>query len=64
MWFSLIKGRAGQMNYGVKYAKGDVYFFLHADSAPTASVYDVISSATVHTIVVVLELSLIVHIYY
>jgi glycosyltransferase involved in cell wall biosynthesis len=22
-----IKGRAGQMNYGVKYAKGDVYFF-------------------------------------
>jgi rSAM/selenodomain-associated transferase 2 len=43
---SPIKGRAGQMNYGVKYAKGDVYFFLHADSAPTASVYDVISSAT------------------
>jgi rSAM/selenodomain-associated transferase 2 len=42
---SPVKGRAGQMNYGVKNAKGDVYFFLHADSEPTASIFDVISRA-------------------
>ncbi|MGK0296137.1 MAG: rSAM/selenodomain-associated transferase 2 [Ulvibacter sp.] len=40
---SPVKGRAGQMNYGVKNAKGDVYFFLHADSEPTSSIFDVIS---------------------
>jgi rSAM/selenodomain-associated transferase 2 len=42
---SPVKGRAGQMNYGVKKANGDVYFFLHADSAPTTSIFDVISFA-------------------
>ena len=26
------KGRANQMNYGSKYAKGDILFFLHCDS--------------------------------
>jgi rSAM/selenodomain-associated transferase 2 len=42
---SPVKGRAGQMNHGVKNAKGNVYFFLHADSEPTASIFDVISRA-------------------
>lgn len=42
---SPVKGRAGQMNYGVKKANGDVYFFLHADSVPTASLFDEISHA-------------------
>ena len=28
------KGRASQMNYGALKAKGDVYYFLHADSFP------------------------------
>ena len=28
------KGRAKQMNYGAKYAKGDILYFLHADSFP------------------------------
>tara|TARA_R110002124_G_scaffold286038_2_gene465741 strand:+ start:168 stop:872 length:705 start_codon:yes stop_codon:yes gene_type:complete len=42
---SPVKGRAGQMNYGVKNASGDVYFFLHADSAPTHSFYEVINEA-------------------
>jgi rSAM/selenodomain-associated transferase 2 len=42
---SPVKGRAGQMNHGAKNASGDVYFFLHADSAPTHSSYDVINDA-------------------
>jgi rSAM/selenodomain-associated transferase 2 len=42
---SPVKGRAGQMNYGVKKAKGDVYFFLHADSEPTADIFNVIGRA-------------------
>lgn len=29
-----VKGRAGQMNFGVKHATGDVLFFVHADSLP------------------------------
>jgi len=28
------RGRAKQMNYGAKHAKGDVLYFLHADSFP------------------------------
>ncbi|WP_406684875.1 TIGR04283 family arsenosugar biosynthesis glycosyltransferase [Seonamhaeicola sp. MEBiC1930] len=28
------KGRAKQMNHGVKYASGDILYFLHADSFP------------------------------
>ena len=42
---SPVKGRAGQMNHGVQNATGDVYFFLHADSAPTATFYDDISTS-------------------
>jgi rSAM/selenodomain-associated transferase 2 len=37
---SPIKGRAGQMNYGVANAAGNVYYFVHADSIPVASFYD------------------------
>lgn len=36
---SPIKGRSGQMNYAVSNAKGDVYYFVHADSLPTSSFY-------------------------
>lgn len=32
--FDSQKGRAKQMNYGAKYAKGDILYFLHADSFP------------------------------
>ncbi len=28
------KGRAIQMNYGAKYASGDIYYFLHVDTLP------------------------------
>lgn len=28
------KGRAKQMNFGAKYSKGDILYFLHADSFP------------------------------
>lgn len=34
---SPVKGRAGQMNYGVSLATGDVYYFVHADSRPPQS---------------------------
>lgn len=44
-YLSPVKGRAGQMNHGVKNATGDVYFFLHADSFPTSSFFDVIQQA-------------------
>lgn len=30
------KGRAAQMNYGVKKVEGDILYFLHADSIPPA----------------------------
>jgi len=35
---STIKGRAGQMNYGAQHAKGNILYFVHADTrpAPTA----------------------------
>ena len=36
---SKVKGRAGQMNFGVKNAKGSVFLFLHADCLPTPSFY-------------------------
>lgn len=42
---SPVKGRAGQMNHGVKNAIGDVYFFLHADSLPTPLFYDLIAAS-------------------
>ena len=28
------KGRAAQMNYGASKARGDIYYFVHADSVP------------------------------
>ena len=31
---SLRKGRAAQLNYGAEQARGDVLYFLHADSYP------------------------------
>lgn len=36
---SPVKGRAGQMNYGVAHAQGDIYYFVHADSKPPKSFY-------------------------
>ncbi len=30
------KGRSGQMNYGVKQAVGDIYYFVHADCLPNS----------------------------
>lgn len=41
---SPVKGRSGQMNHGVKHALGDVYFFLHADSLPFHSFFNLIES--------------------
>lgn len=37
---SPIKGRSGQMNFGIKQAKGDVFCFVHADSLPVNSFYN------------------------
>jgi len=34
------KGRASQMNYGANLAKGDVFYFLHADCLPPKSFAD------------------------
>lgn len=34
---SPVKGRAGQMNYGVTHASGDLFYFVHADTLPPAS---------------------------
>lgn len=42
---SPVKGRAGQMNYGVAHATGDVLYFVHADSRPPASYATDIASA-------------------
>ena len=42
---STVKGRAGQMNFGVKKAKGDVFLFLHADSLPTETLFDDIKNS-------------------
>ena len=33
------KGRAGQMNYGASLAKGDVLYFIHADTIPPRSFF-------------------------
>lgn len=35
--FSSVKGRAAQMNCGAAIAKGDVLYFVHADTLPPAS---------------------------
>ncbi len=42
---SPVKGRAGQMNYGVEHAKGDVFYFVHADSLPVTSFFTDIENA-------------------
>lgn len=34
---SPVKGRAGQMNHAVQLAKGDVFYFVHADTRPPKS---------------------------
>jgi len=39
------KGRAGQMNYGVSQANGDVYYFVHADTKPCGSAIQEIEKA-------------------
>ncbi|MFK7806362.1 MAG: TIGR04283 family arsenosugar biosynthesis glycosyltransferase [Saprospiraceae bacterium] len=39
------RGRAAQMNYGAKHAKGDVLYFVHADSLPPLSYVEDIFSA-------------------
>lgn len=39
------KGRAAQMNYGASFAKGDILYFVHADSFPPATfVEDIIKA--------------------
>lgn len=42
---SPVRGRAGQMNYGVTLATGDVLYFVHADSRPPQSFVQDIESA-------------------
>lgn len=44
-FLSPVKGRSGQMNYGVEQAKGDVFYFVHADSLPTKTFYNDIKNA-------------------
>ncbi len=39
------KGRAAQMNFGVKQSKGDILQFVHADTLPPFSNFEDISSA-------------------
>ncbi|WP_026770457.1 TIGR04283 family arsenosugar biosynthesis glycosyltransferase [Asinibacterium sp. OR53] len=34
---SPVKGRSGQMNYGVSFASGDILYFIHADTFPPTS---------------------------
>lgn len=42
---SPVKGRAGQMNYGVSQSSGDVFYFVHADSKPPLSFFNDIATA-------------------
>ncbi len=39
------KGRAVQMNYGASFAKGDILYFVHADTLPPESYYEDILKA-------------------
>jgi rSAM/selenodomain-associated transferase 2 len=39
------KGRAAQMNYGASIAKGDILYFIHADTFPPASFANDITNA-------------------
>ena len=43
--FSCIKGRACQMNKGAENAKGDILYFVHADSIPPESFMDDLNNA-------------------
>ena len=40
-----ILGRAGQMNHGVTFAKGNILYFVHADSLPPKTFFDDIKIA-------------------
>lgn len=42
---SPVAGRAGQMNYALEHATGDIYYFVHADSKPPESYTDDILNA-------------------
>ncbi len=42
---SPVKGRAGQMNHGVKHSNGDVLYFVHADTRPPRTFPKVIAEA-------------------
>ncbi|MBC7525108.1 MAG: TIGR04283 family arsenosugar biosynthesis glycosyltransferase [Flavobacterium sp.] len=42
---SQVKGRAGQMNFGLANAMGNVFFFLHSDSLPTKNFFNDIQEA-------------------
>lgn len=37
------KGRANQMNFGAKHAKGNILYFLHSDSVPPKNFVDIIT---------------------
>lgn len=43
---STTRGRAKQMNHGAKYAKGDILYFLHADSLPPLGFDELILNQT------------------
>jgi rSAM/selenodomain-associated transferase 2 len=45
IYVSNVKGRSGQMNYGVEKALGNVYYFVHADSLPVTTFYSDIEKA-------------------
>ena len=42
---SPVKGRAGQMNYGTSIARGDTFYFVHADTRPSESCFTDIEQA-------------------
>src|SRR3954452_15423941 len=42
---SPVKGRAAQMNYGASVAKGDILYFIHADTFPPDSFINDINMA-------------------
>ena len=42
---SPVKGRAGQMNHGVKHSNGDVLYFVHADTLPPVTFPRIIAEA-------------------
>lgn len=44
-WISEKKGRAAQMNSGYRMSKGDLIYFVHADSIPPASYLDDLQQA-------------------